>query len=146
MVPPHPGPNPAAHARLQTWWDAEGNEHPCYVLSFWFEWATETACWPANDAARGRLGRGPIMPEEVPLREATQRPTTDIINGTIKNNLVCRVSFRLASQVDSRTILDAAGAENLLGKGDMLLSWNDQKRRLQGFYISEHDLSELVER
>jgi len=73
MVLPHPGPDPAAYARLQTWWDAEGNEHPRYVLRFWFEWATETAFWPANDAARERFGMGPIMPEELPLLEAMQR-------------------------------------------------------------------------
>ena len=72
MVPPHPRPNPAAHARPQTWWDAEGNEHPCYVLRFWFEWATETALWPAKNVARERFGIGPIMPEELPLLEATQ--------------------------------------------------------------------------
>jgi hypothetical protein len=73
MVLPHSGPDPAARARPQTWWDAEGNEHPRSVLHFWFEWATETAFWPANDAARGRFGIGPIMPEELPLVEATQR-------------------------------------------------------------------------
>ena len=73
MVLPHSGPDPAAHARPQTWWDAEGNEHPCYVLRFWFEWATETALWPAKNVARERFGIGPIMPEELPLLEATQR-------------------------------------------------------------------------
>jgi DNA segregation ATPase FtsK/SpoIIIE-like protein len=71
---------------------------------------------------------------------ATQRPTTDIVNGTLKTNLPCRISFRLASQVDSRTILDQSGAEHLLGNGDMLVSWNGRTQRLQGFYIPENQL------
>lgn len=52
---------------------------------------------------------------------ATQRPTTDVIKGTIKNNIPTRVAFRVTAQVDSFTILDEGGAEALLGKGDMLL-------------------------
>lgn len=74
---------------------------------------------------------------------ATQRPTTDIINGTIKANLPCRISFRLASHIDSQTILDATGAEKLLGKGDMLLRWNGETKRLQGFFLPEDDLINL---
>ena len=68
---------------------------------------------------------------------ATQRPTTDIVNGTIKANLPCRVSFRLSSHVDSQTILDSPGAEKLLGAGDMLVSWNGELRRLQGLFVDE---------
>lgn len=71
---------------------------------------------------------------------ATQRPTTDIVNGNLKSNLPCRVSFRLASAVDSRTVLDQGGAEHLLGNGDMLLSWNGRVTRLQGFFLPEPDL------
>ncbi len=74
---------------------------------------------------------------------ATQRPTTDVVNGNLKNNLPCRVSFRLASQIDSRTVLDRGGAENLLGNGDMLVLWNGNLTRLQGFYLSEEDLGRL---
>ena len=75
---------------------------------------------------------------------ATQRPTADIINGTIKANLPGRVSFRLGSGVDSRTILDEGGAEHLFGRGDMLLKAADQTARLQGFFLDESDLRTLV--
>ncbi len=75
---------------------------------------------------------------------ATQRPTADIINGTIKANLPGRVSFRLGSGVDSRTILDEGGAEHLFGRGDMLLKQSDQTSRLQGFFLDESDLRTLV--
>ncbi len=75
---------------------------------------------------------------------ATQRPTSDIINGTIKANLPGRVSFRLGSGVDSRTILDEGGAEHLFGRGDMLLKQSDRTARLQGFFLDESDLRTLV--
>ena len=74
---------------------------------------------------------------------ATQRPTADIVNGTIKTNLPCRISFRLASSIDSRTILDQSGAEKLLGQGDMLIAYNGDTTRLQGFYVSEEELEEM---
>jgi DNA segregation ATPase FtsK/SpoIIIE-like protein len=75
---------------------------------------------------------------------ATQRPTVDIVNGTLKSNLPCRVSFRLASQVDSRTILDRGGAEHLLGNGDMLVSWNNKVLRLQGFFLPEDHIATVL--
>lgn len=70
---------------------------------------------------------------------ATQRPSVDIITGTIKNNIPTRIAFMVASQVDSRTILDTAGAERLLGRGDMLYlgSGASQPLRLQGTYIED---------
>ena len=75
---------------------------------------------------------------------ATQRPTTDIITGTIKANIPARVSFRLPSVVDSRTILDYTGAEHLLGQGDMLALLNGEIQRLQGYYASYEELERLL--
>lgn len=75
---------------------------------------------------------------------ATQRPTTEVVTGNLKTNLPCRVSFRLASYVDSRTILDRGGAEHLLGLGDMLLSWNGEIHRLQGLFIPDDDMEALL--
>jgi hypothetical protein len=76
---------------------------------------------------------------------ATQRPTTDVITGTIKANIPARISFRLPSVVDSRTILDYSGAEHLLGQGDMLALLNGEIQRLQGYYASYEELEQLLE-
>ncbi len=77
---------------------------------------------------------------------ATQRPSVDIITGTIKANIPARVAFSVASLIDSRTILDSSGAEKLLGRGDMLFL-NPQlskPKRLQGAFISEDELKAVV--
>ncbi|WBA44051.1 FtsK/SpoIIIE domain-containing protein [Hymenobacter canadensis] len=73
---------------------------------------------------------------------ATQRPDMKVIPGNLKNNLDCRVAFRLASGTDSRVILDEMGAEDLLGAGDLLLKQQGQIQRLQGFYVSSNDLKD----
>ena len=77
---------------------------------------------------------------------ATQRPSVDVVTGLIKANFPSRVSFALTSQVDSRTILDTAGAEKLLGKGDMLYQSVDMSRaeRVQGVFISDDEIEQLV--
>ena len=78
---------------------------------------------------------------------ATQRPSTDVITGMIKANLPSRISFALRSQIDSRTILDTAGAEKLLGQGDMLLLANGSSKleRIQGAYISDEEVKNLTD-
>ncbi len=77
---------------------------------------------------------------------ATQRPSVDVITGLIKANLPARISFRVSSRTDSRTILDANGAERLLGKGDMLFLPPASSRlvRLHGSYISEQESARLA--
>lgn len=74
------------------------------------------------------------------LLVATQRPTTDVVKGTIKSNIPARIAFKVSSFVDSTTILDGAGAETLLGKGDMLLKRADRTHRLQGAYIPDDEI------
>ena len=78
---------------------------------------------------------------------ATQRPSVNVITGSIKANVPSRISFAVGSQIDSRTILDMAGAEKLLGKGDMLFSpiGANKPIRVQGAFISDDDVEHLVE-
>ena len=77
---------------------------------------------------------------------ATQRPTTDIVTGTIKANVPSRMSFSVASSIDSKVILDQSGAENLLGRGDMLFLPNGVSipTRIQGAYIPDDDIDRIV--
>ncbi len=77
---------------------------------------------------------------------ATQRPSVDVITGTVKANIPSRLAFAVASQIDSRTILDMAGAEKLLGRGDMLFYpvGAAKPSRAQGCYLSEREIDELV--
>lgn len=79
------------------------------------------------------------------LLVATQRPTTDVVKGTIKSNIPTRIAFKVASFVDSTTILDGAGAETLLGKGDMLLKDSNRALRLQGAYIKDREIEEVTD-
>lgn len=78
---------------------------------------------------------------------ATQRPSVEVITGLIKANIVSRVSFQVATQIDSRTILDQGGAERLLGRGDMLFSTPEyaQPRRLQGALVTEDEVASVVQ-
>ena len=78
---------------------------------------------------------------------ATQGPSTDIITGVIKNNIPSRIAFSVSSAIDSRTILDASGAESLLGKGDMLYlpMGESHTTRIQGCFISDNEISKLIE-
>lgn len=78
---------------------------------------------------------------------ATQRPSTDVITGLIKNNIPSRISFAVSSQIDSRTILDQPGAEKLLGKGDMLYfpMGDSAPTRIQGCFINDNEIKRLID-
>ncbi|MBI4119332.1 MAG: DUF87 domain-containing protein [Parcubacteria group bacterium] len=78
---------------------------------------------------------------------STQRPSVEVITGLIKANITSRVALQVASQVDSRTILDTAGAEKLLGGGDMLFvsSESSKPKRIQGAYISEEEIRKVAD-
>ena len=78
---------------------------------------------------------------------ATQRPSVDVITGIIKANVPSRIAFAVSSQVDSRTILDMAGAEKLLGKGDMLFypSGSPKPTRVQGAFVSDDEVEKIVD-
>ncbi|WP_455578810.1 DNA translocase FtsK 4TM domain-containing protein [Blattabacterium cuenoti] len=76
---------------------------------------------------------------------ATQRPSVDVITGLIKSNFTARIAFRVSSKIDSRTILDSIGAEQLIGKGDMLFSHENELIRLQCPFIELSDIKKVVD-
>jgi S-DNA-T family DNA segregation ATPase FtsK/SpoIIIE len=76
---------------------------------------------------------------------ATQRPSVNIITGTIKANFPARIAFKVSSKIDSRTILDAGGAEQLIGKGDMLISYNGEITRLQCAFVDTPEVENVCE-
>ena len=76
---------------------------------------------------------------------ATQRPSVNIITGTIKANFPARIAFKVSSKIDSRTILDAGGAEQLIGKGDMLISYNGEIVRLQCAFVDTPEVDRVCE-
>jgi S-DNA-T family DNA segregation ATPase FtsK/SpoIIIE len=78
---------------------------------------------------------------------ATQRPSVEVVTGLIKANITSRIAFQVASQVDSRTVFDMAGAEKLLGSGDMLYISSDvaKPKRIQTPYVSEKEIKRVVD-
>ena len=78
---------------------------------------------------------------------ATQRPSVDVITGVIKANIPTRIALTTSSQIDSRTIIDAAGAEKLLGRGDMLFSpvGTNKPKRVQGCFVSNEEIKDVVD-
>jgi DNA segregation ATPase FtsK/SpoIIIE, S-DNA-T family len=76
---------------------------------------------------------------------ATQRPSVNIITGTIKANFPARIAFKVSSKIDSRTILDVGGAEQLIGKGDMLISYNGELVRLQCAFVDTPEVDKIVD-
>lgn len=77
---------------------------------------------------------------------ATQRPSVNVVTGLIKANIPSRIAFSMASQIDSRTVLDAPGAEDLIGRGDMLFQPSDAPKpiRLQGVFVSDQEIESVV--
>ena len=78
---------------------------------------------------------------------ATQRPSANVITGIIKSNIPTRIAFMVASQIDSRIIIDETGAEKLLGRGDMLFApgWDPNSVRIQGAFLSDDEVERIVE-
>ena len=76
---------------------------------------------------------------------ATQRPSVNIITGTIKANFPARIAFKVSSKIDSRTILDVGGAEQLIGKGDMLISYNGELTRLQCAFVDTPEVDSVID-
>ncbi len=125
----------------------EGMEEIPYIVTVIDELADLMAA--RGKELEGRIVRLAQMARAVGIHLvlATQRPSVEVITGLIKANITCRVAFQVASQIDSRTILDAAGAEKLLGQGDMLFvtSESTKPKRLQGAYVSEKEVKRIVE-
>mgnify|MGYP003623483602 CR=1 FL=1 len=76
---------------------------------------------------------------------ATQRPSTNIITGIIKANFPARIAFKVASMIDSRTILDSPGANQLIGRGDMLMSVNSEMIRVQGAFVDTPEVDAMTD-
>jgi S-DNA-T family DNA segregation ATPase FtsK/SpoIIIE len=76
---------------------------------------------------------------------ATQRPSVNIITGTIKANFPCRIAFKVTSKIDSRTILDTGGADQLIGKSDMLISFHGEITRLQCVFVDTPEVERIVD-
>ena len=76
---------------------------------------------------------------------ATQRPSVNIITGTIKANFPARIAFRVTSKIDSRTILDSGGADQLIGRGDMLLSTGNELIRIQCAFVDTPEVEKITE-
>ncbi len=76
---------------------------------------------------------------------ATQRPSVNIITGTIKANFPARIAYRVISKIDSRTILDTGGADQLIGRGDMLLSTGSELVRLQCAFVDTHEIERVTD-
>jgi S-DNA-T family DNA segregation ATPase FtsK/SpoIIIE len=123
------------------------NEHLPYIVVVIDEYADLMAVVPKEvELSIARLAQK-ARASGIHLVLATQRPSTDVVTGTIKANFPSRISFRVASAIDSKTILDRTGSERLLGHGDLLFHSAGfmSLKRMQGPYLSDDDIARVVE-
>ncbi len=137
----------AYNARIQETGETEETPFMPYIVVVIDEYADLMAVVPKDvELSIARLAQK-ARASGIHLVLATQRPSTDVVTGTIKANFPSRLSFRVASSIDSKTILDRTGADRLLGNGDMLFhsAGFTTLKRIQGAFISDADLDKVVD-